>query len=282
MEPQPLSRDEVKKLLLACRNTTVGIRDRAVLTLLYRGYMRIAATLEIRPTDIDWDRNLVTVHSDKGGKGRTVPIDDGAMNVIRLWAERRTKLGINGHHPFFCATDKDCLGNALNSSHFRRKIKTLQAKAGIEKRCHLHVLRHTGASELLEEGFDIATIAAVLGHDNISTTSQYLHRLRPDVMDEKLKARVWSDLETVKFEKPPMTESAALSELKQHLTELGQKFNEANEAHAANYTALLIALMNKGLITLEDYEFARTKAMHLAEQEFARKRDEIQKENETP
>jgi len=191
MEPQPLSRIEAKALLAACSNTSAGIRDKAVLATLYRGGTRIGATLQIRPSDIDWDRKLVTIHTDKGGKGRTITLDDGAMDVLRAWAERRKSLGVNGHHPFFCATNKQALGNRLDSSHYRHKIQKLRKKAGIERRCHLHGLRHTAASELLEEGFDLATIAGQLGHAHTSTTSRYLHRLRPDLMNEKLKEREW-------------------------------------------------------------------------------------------
>jgi len=191
MQPQPLSRDDAKALLSACSNTTAGIRDKAVFATLYRGGTRITATLHIRPSDIDWDRGLIAIHVDKGGKGRTITLDDEAMNILRTWAERRKALGVNGHHPFFCATNKQALGNLLNASHYRHKIKTLQKKAGIEKRCHCHGLRHTAASELLEEGIDIATIAGQLGHAYTSTTSRYLHQLRPDLMNEKLRERKW-------------------------------------------------------------------------------------------
>lgn len=191
MQPQPLSRDEAKALLAACSSTTSGIRDRAVLTMLYRGGCRISATLKIDPSDIDWGRHIVTVHKDKGGKGRAVVLDAEAMDVLRIWSERRSVLDINGHHVFFCATNKNARGNPLDSSHFRHKVRALRTKAGIEKRCHLHGLRHTAASELLEEGFDLATIAGQLGHACISTTSRYLHRLRPDLMNERLKERDW-------------------------------------------------------------------------------------------
>jgi site-specific recombinase XerD len=191
MIPQPLSRDEAKALLAACSNTTAGIRDKAVFATLYRGGTRISATLLIRPADIDWDNRLVTIQVDKGGKGRTIVLDDAALDILKTWAERRKSLGINGHHPFFCATNKQALGNHLSSSHFRHKIQSLRTKAGIERRCHCHGLRHTAASELLEEGFDLATIAAQLGHAHTSTTSRYLHQLRPDLMSEKLKERKW-------------------------------------------------------------------------------------------
>ena len=191
MQPQPLARQEVQALLAACENTDAGIRDRAVFTILWRGAMRIGATLKIKPSDIDWDRSIVTIQNDKGGKGRAVVLDAQAMDVLRIWAERRKSLGINGHCPLFCATNRQARGRHLDPSQFRHKIQKLRAKAGIERRCHLHGLRHTAASELVEEGFDIATIARQLGHVHTSTTSRYIHRLRPDLMDERLKEREW-------------------------------------------------------------------------------------------
>jgi site-specific recombinase XerD len=192
MIAQTLTTEEAKALIDACNNhTNSGIRDRAVFTVLWRGSMRISATLRIMPSDIDWTRGMVTIQSDKGGRGRTVVLDDQAMDVLKIWAERRKALGMNGHHRFFCGTNSQAKGNHLDPSHFRHQIKKMQAKAGIPKRCHLHGLRHTGASNLLEEGFDLATIAAQLGHAHTSTTSRYLHQLRPDLMSSKLRERVW-------------------------------------------------------------------------------------------
>lgn len=191
MQPQPLAKHEALSLLAACGNTTAGIRDRAVYTMLWRGGMRISATLQIMPSDVDWTRSIVTVHRDKGGKGRPVVLDVQAMDTLRAWIERRASLGVNGRCVLFCAVSKKALGNPLNSSHFRRKIQKLRKKAGIEKRCHCHGLRHTAASELLEEGFDVATIAAQLGHAYTSTTARYLHQLRPDLAHEKLAQRKW-------------------------------------------------------------------------------------------
>lgn len=155
--------------------------------------MRISATLRIMPSDIDWTRGMVTIHKDKGNKGRVVVLDNEAMDVLKIWAERRKALGINGHATFFCGTNKQALGNRLDPSHFRHRIKKMQVKAGITKRCHVHGLRHTGASNLLEEGFDLATIAGQLGHAYTSTTSRYLHQLRPDLMNQKLAERKWLD-----------------------------------------------------------------------------------------
>jgi len=191
MRSQPLSRDEAKALIGTCSDTNAGIRDRAVFTALWRGSMRIGATLRIMPSDIDWNNNLVIIQRDKGGKSRTIVLDAEAMDVLRIWSERRKVLGVNGHHVFFCATNKQARGNQLDSSQFRHRIKKMQKKAGIEKRCHCHGLRHTAASELAEEGFSLTTIAAQLGHVHVSTTSRYIHRLRPDLTDERLKQRSW-------------------------------------------------------------------------------------------
>ena len=191
MQPQPLTRSEARMLLFSCPDTTNGIRDRAALTILYRGGTRIAATLRIYPSDIDWTNRLIAIQRDKGGRGRIITLDEEAFEILRLWHERRKSIGLNGHHPFFCVTSKRAFGNSIDPSHYRHKIGKLQRKAGIEKRCHLHGLRHTAASELLEEGFDLSTIANQLGHKQVSTTSRYLHQLRPDLMNEKLKNRVW-------------------------------------------------------------------------------------------
>lgn len=191
MQPQPLSRNEAKALLDACPNTTNGIRDRAVFATLYRGGTRISATLNIRPSDIDWEHKIITIHNDKGGKGRTIVLDSGALDILKTWAERRKSLGVNGHQPFFCATNKQARGKPLNPAHYRRAIKRAQKKAGIEKRCHLHGLRHTAASELLEEGFDLLTISTQLGHKHVSTTNTYVHKIRPDLANERLKQRIW-------------------------------------------------------------------------------------------
>lgn len=191
MEPQPLSRNEAKALLDACSNTTAGIRDKAVFATLYRGGTRISATLKVRQSDIDWDRKTLVIHEGKGGKGRTVVLDDGVMEILKTWADIRKTFMLIPDLPFFCGVNSQALGNHIDSSYFRHRIQSLRKKAGIEKRCHLHGLRHTAASELLEEGFDIATIAAQLGHSHTSTTSRYLHRLRPDLMASKLKERSW-------------------------------------------------------------------------------------------
>lgn len=191
MKSQPFSKNEAIALINACPNTTAGIRDKALLALLYRGGTRISATLRIRPGDIDWDRKVLVIHKDKGNKGRTIVLDEDCLNILKIWSERRKSLGVNGKHPFFCGVNKNSLGKELSSSQYRHKFKKLQEDTGIEKRCHPHCMRHTHASELVQEGFDLATISRQLGHSSASVTARYIHELCPELMNEKLSQRKW-------------------------------------------------------------------------------------------
>lgn len=189
MRAQTLTKNEVQELFSTLGTCDADVRDKAVFSVLYKGGGRISATLRIMPGDVDWDRNLVIIHRDKGNKGRSIVLTDSAMTLLREWANRRRALGLNGDRPFFCAVQVDALGNPLAASHFRRKIARMRERAGIEKRCHLHGLRHTAASEWFEEGIPIGTISRQLGHSHVSTTSIYLHELRPDIGDARLRER---------------------------------------------------------------------------------------------
>ena len=191
MKAQPLTKAEMKALLAACGDCDTGVRDRAYLTALWRGSMRSAAPLRVMPSELDWERNMILLRDDKCESGRWVVLDEQAMAIQRIWFERRNSLGLNGHHPFYCSIYQPNRGNALSTAHFRRRIKVLAEKAGIEKRVHLHALRHTGASEMAEEGLPIATISRQLGHKSAAVTSRYLHELRPDLADSRLAGRTW-------------------------------------------------------------------------------------------
>ena len=190
--PIPFSREEIASLFAALPgDCACGDRQRALYAALYRGAMRIAATLRIMPTDIDWDRQTVLIYRDKRKKTRAVALDSKTFGLFRAWADRRTALGIGDDSPFFCAYAKGSRGNFLSATSQSRKLKHYARKAGITRNVNLHLFRHTGASELLEEGFDVATISRVLGHVNMLTTFQYLHQLRPDLMNTKLAQREW-------------------------------------------------------------------------------------------
>ncbi len=190
--PEPFTREEIRAILAEFWRDTPGeIRNKALIVFLYRGAARIGATLRMTPGDIDWTHGLVRIYRDKGGKTRSISLDGRAMGYLGRWAEKRAALGIGDDRAFFCAYMNGSAGNPISEEHmlilFRKKCR----RAGITRHVTLHLLRHTGASELLEEGFDIATISRVLGHASILTTERYLHELRPDLMNLKLAQREW-------------------------------------------------------------------------------------------
>jgi len=164
-----LTADEVRALIRACSHRApTGIRNRALIVVLYRAGLRVSEALALRPKDVDLEAGTVTVLHGKNDRRRTVGIDAGAGAVIERWAERRRGLGINGRAPLFCTLG----GDPLQASYVRALLPRLAARAGIEKRVHPHGLRHTHAAELAAEGTPINLVQAQLGHSNVATTSR--------------------------------------------------------------------------------------------------------------
>lgn len=188
---EPFSREEFKNILLQYhRRSPASVRDKAIIVFLYRAAARIGATLRMMPDDIDWNRNIIRIYKDKGGKTRTIGLDDRTMKFLRRWADCRNHLGIPNDAPFFCVC-KPPFSTPVDRNWVITRFHKACLKAGIDRTVNLHLLRHTGASELLEEGFDVATISRVLGHSSIQTTYRYLHEIRPDIMNSKLAEREW-------------------------------------------------------------------------------------------
>ena len=124
----------------------------------------------------------------KGKKSRVVVIDEQAAAELQAWLSERSKLdGVTGHRPIFCTLK----GGKINPAQIREKLPRLASKAGITKRVHPHGLRHTGASELVEEGIALVDIQGQLGHASAATTDRYLHSLNPTARAERLRRRTW-------------------------------------------------------------------------------------------
>lgn len=192
-KPTPFSREEITAILAhvggSRPNSDAALRDKALIVMLYRGCMRISATLRIMPADIDWAHQLVRVYKDKGGRSRTVPLDAKAMSILRQWSRCRDLMGLTDDSPFFCRIRN--LGAPIDRKDVLRKFHTVCRAAGITRRVTLHLLRHTGASEMLAEGIPVATISRVLGHRQLATTYIYLHEICPELMDPQLTKREW-------------------------------------------------------------------------------------------
>lgn len=189
LPPEVLTRAEVNRLMAACsKRAPTGIRNRALIALLYRGQLRIGEALALKPKDLDRKAGTVRVLHGKGDRARTVGLDDGAWAIVALWLQCRRELGLSGRHPVFSTLK----GKALLPSYCRSLFTRLAKKAGIEKRVHPHGLRHTGAAELRAEGVDVGIISKQLGHASISTTARYLDHVLPQQVINAMRERQWS------------------------------------------------------------------------------------------
>lgn len=185
--PEPLGREEVDSLIGACSlRASTGIRNRAIIAVLWRGAMRIGETLALRESDVDFARCTIRVLHGKGDKSRLVVVDRGTIELVQAWMRRRVELGI-GSGPLFCTL----AGGSIDPGDMRKTLHLRARKAGIKKRVHPHGLRHTGASELAADGVPLLEIAAQLGHSSPATTARYLHLLNPEARISRLSSREW-------------------------------------------------------------------------------------------
>jgi len=178
---EPLSRNEALALVDAChsgRNT--GLRNQALLAVLWRSHLRIGEALALRPTDYAGDR-LRVLHG-KGGNTRVVGVDNQTRELIDQW------LLVRPASEYLFCTGK---GNQMGQSYVRHLFKRLQEKTGVQKRCHPHGMRHTGTSELAREGVPVIHISTQLGHRHVSSTDGYIRQFCPEDVIRIIKKRVW-------------------------------------------------------------------------------------------
>jgi integrase/recombinase XerD len=156
---------------------TQGIRDRALLELLYSTGLRIGEAVALTVYDVDMDAGLLSVRSGKGGKGRVVPIGQQATKWLSEYLKkiRPRQNRLAPHERALFLTQQ---GTAFKRHTIEIIIRQSARAAKIAKRVTCHTLRHTCATHLLEAGADLVAIAGLLGHRNLSTTQIYT-RVRP-------------------------------------------------------------------------------------------------------
>ncbi len=174
--PGTLSEAEVEALLEAPDTATpLGLRDRAMLELLYACGLRVSELVGLRPGQLRLHPGVVRV-SGKGGKERLVPMGEAAVLwVERYLAEARPALlkGRQAQALFVTAR-----GGGLTRQAFWERIKRYGRRAGIQRPLSPHTLRHAFATHLLNHGADLRALQMLLGHSNVSTTQIYTHVAR--------------------------------------------------------------------------------------------------------
>lgn len=186
---EPLTPDEVRALIKACSpRAPTGLRNRALIVVMYRAGLRISEALSLQPKDLDHEQQAIRVLHGKGGRSRVVGLDAGGWAVLQLWLERRKQLGIGNKASVFCTL----AGDTIKTPYVRALFPRLAKRAGIERRVHAHALRHSHAWELINEGAGVHVIQAMLGHAALSTTARYIAHLNPTTIIEHARRRSWS------------------------------------------------------------------------------------------
>lgn len=183
-----LSRSEIDKLVSVCsRRAPTGIRNAALIVLLWRTGLRINEALNLNVKDVDFEGQVIVVQCGKGGKRRVVGLDAGTTAFIERWLAARKKRKIRPTAPLFCTLD----GGHIDSSYVRHMLPRLARKADIEKRVHAHMFRHRHACDLVQEGAPLTTLQALLGHSSAATTARYLTRIGASEAVEFARSRSW-------------------------------------------------------------------------------------------
>lgn len=171
--PTVLGRERVEALLDAPdRSTSLGLRDRAMIAVLYSSGLRVTELVTLEWKNVDANVGLLKVRG-KGDKERLVPIGARALEAVHAYLQRsRPFLDPDGVCPQLFVSRR---GSGMTRQNFWTRIRHWAVVAGIDGKVSPHVLRHSFATHLLEHGADLRSLQAMLGHADISTTQIYTH-----------------------------------------------------------------------------------------------------------
>ena len=173
--PVFLSEEEIQKLIAQPRSDTVlGLRDRAIITLLYGTGIRANECATLKEGDVDLESYTILVLG-KGGHERVLPLNQEVARALRLYRQARGRVIPSAE--FFRSRN----GGGLSRNAVYERVRTHAAKAKIERRVSPHRLRHTFATHLVKKGVQLVTIRDLLGHRCISSTQIYLHTTAEDL-----------------------------------------------------------------------------------------------------
>jgi integrase/recombinase XerD len=166
--PTSMSEDEVESLLGSPKSSIkIERRDKAMIEILYATGMRISELVNLKLTDIDFNRSVLKVFG-KGSKERLVPYGEKAAEALRIYLEDRKKL--NSKDVFLSNR-----GTRITRGAFWQRIKIYIKRENLKSSISPHTLRHAFATHLLNRGADLRSVQILLGHSDLSTTQIYTH-----------------------------------------------------------------------------------------------------------
>lgn len=161
--PNVLSKEEVKMILEALKN----IKHRTMLSLIYSCGLRRSELLNLKPTDIDSKRHIITIKQSKGKKDRMVPLSEKILLMLRDYYKM--------YQPKAWLFEGQNAGSQYDERSLASVLRQALSKTNIQKPVTLHWLRHSYATHLLEAGTDLRYIQELLGHKSSKTTELYTH-----------------------------------------------------------------------------------------------------------
>lgn len=160
MSDDLLTPDEAGALIHASSSRApTGMRNRALVAIMYRSGLRPGEALALRTTDVDLEAGTVAVPARKGGRRRLTGLDATTRELIGAWTARRDERGIGDEAPLFCTL----AGEMIKAAYVRELLPRLARRAHIRKRVHPLALRYANAAELAEEGMPASMIDRHLG-----------------------------------------------------------------------------------------------------------------------
>lgn len=183
--PKVLEKPEVIALLAQpATDCPTGLRNRALLEVLYWGSVRVSEARHLKVQDVRIETGELNVIDGKGGRDRNVYLPHNIMPYLREWKHQRPE-GAR-----FFNTLK---GGELSSRYVQALVERLAVKAGIDRHVTPHMLRHSRATHMLDENYTLPEIQQHLGHVNLSTTAIYLH-VNPKALRDKIQGNGGADL----------------------------------------------------------------------------------------
>lgn len=170
--------DEFDRMLRACpKKTPLGIRNRAILAMLYGSGIRVSELITLMPSDVG-DDGAINVRNGKGSKQRFAAIDSGNLAIVDAWKAKRKELGVPDM-PLFCTASAGRFA-PMDRHAVWTVVKRLSVKAGIDKRVHPHGFRHSFTNRKIRDGVPINILQRLVGHSSIRTTGLYVNQVSTD------------------------------------------------------------------------------------------------------
>ena len=172
VQRNPLSKKQINAIYDICNTDAMGLRDKAMLSIYYGCGLRSQEGIELTLDDIDLKNDYLFVRNGKHYLQRYVPLSKGVKSDIGIYLQHARWLFKQDPNPHFLLS---VTGAKLGNGRLNQRLKQLAEKAGITRKISLHVLRHSIATHLLQNGMKLDQIQLFLGHRSIMATQIYTH-----------------------------------------------------------------------------------------------------------